>query len=70
MKKIISILLAVLLLVSLSTAALAEDSTLDIDIMGIRMDYPAEFSELQGFLSPSPNGIIAYAPNVYYMSFE
>lgn len=70
MKKLISILLAVLLLASLSTAALAEDNILDIDIMGIRMDYPAEFSELQGFLSPNPNGIIAYDPNVYYMSFD
>ena len=70
MKKLISIILAVLLLASLGTAALAEDSKLDIDIMGIRMDYPEEFSELQGTLEPNPNGIIAYDPEVYYMTFK
>ena len=70
MKKLISIILAVLLLASLGTAALAEDSKLDIDIMGIRMDYPEEFSELQGTLEPNPNGIISYDPEVYYMTFK
>ena len=42
MKRIFCMLLAVLLFASLGTATLAEESVLDIDIMGIRMNYPED----------------------------
>ena len=70
MKRIFCMLLAVLLFASLGTATFAEESVLDIDIMGIRMNYPEEFKELQGILEPDPSGIIAYDPDVYYMSID
>ena len=68
MKKIISMLLTVALLASLGTAALAEENVRDIDIMGMRMSYPEELNKLLGVLSIRPYGIVAYDPNVYYMS--
>ena len=67
MKKVFSILLALLLLVSLGTAAMADDSTFTSEEMGITLQYPEEFGNLQGLLFLSPQGIIAYEPDVYYM---
>ena len=70
MKKMICMLLTILLLASLGSAAFAEENVLDIDIMGICMNGPEVLSELQGVFSPNPNGIIAHDPDVYYMSLE
>ena len=70
MKKMICMLLTILLLASLGSAAFAEENVLDIDIMGICMNGPEVLSELQGVFSPNPNGIIAHDPDVYYMSLD
>lgn len=70
MRKIICILLSVLLLTALGGAVFAEENTLDIDIMGIRMQEPAGLSGLQGVYESNPDGIIAHDPDVYYMSFD
>ena len=70
MKKMICMLLTILLLASLGSAAFAEENVLDIDVMGIRMNEPEGLSELQGAFDFSPNGIVAHDPDVYYMSLE
>ena len=55
MKKVFSILLALMLLVSLGTAAMADDSTFTSEEMGITLQYPGEFGNLQGLLFLSPH---------------
>lgn len=68
MKRIISVLLTVLLLVSLGSAALAaDDSSVKFDEVGLEVSFPAEFSELHGVLLPEPYGKISYGPDIYYM---
>ena len=68
MKKFICMFLAVLLLASLGSAAFAENTVMDFDIMGIRVEAPAELDELQGIYDFNPFGIIAHDPDVYYTS--
>ena len=55
MKKILSVLLAVLLVASLGvTAFAAEEETVVLDDMGMTLTYPAEYSELKGVIFPYP----------------
>ncbi|MCR5090569.1 MAG: redoxin family protein [Oscillospiraceae bacterium] len=74
MKKMISVLLSVLLLVSLTAAAYADEVMSDeefayycFDSMGIELTYPDELLNLQGILMPFPYGAISHKPAVYMM---
>ncbi len=67
MKKLVSILLAVLLLASLSVTALAENVEAFKET-GITLTLPAEYDELLGKIYPYPYGMIMDDPEVYYMS--
>ena len=69
MKKILSVLLAVLLVASLGvTAFAAEEETVVLDDMGMTLTYPAEYSELKGVLFPYPMGAITRDPDMYLMA--
>ncbi len=56
MKKIIAILLAAVLLVSLSAAAFAEDRTETYSEVGVTLSYPEEFFSAEGYFEPYPAG--------------
>ena len=69
MKKILSVLLAVLLVASLGvTAFAAEEETVVLDDMGMTLTYPAEYSELKGVIFPYPMGAITRDPDMYLMA--
>lgn len=69
MKKILSVLLAVLLVASLGvTAFAAEEETVVLDDMGMTLTYPAEYSELKGVIMPYPMGALTHDPDMYLMA--
>ena len=68
MKKILSVLLAVLLVASLSvTAFAAEEKTESYDELGITLTRPKEYDELKGVLVPYPWGMISHDPDFGFM---
>ena len=68
MKKIFSILLAILLVASLSvTAFAAEEKTESYDELGITVTLPKEFDELKGVLVPYPWGMLRHNPDFGFM---
>ena len=71
MKKIISMLLAVLMLASFCGTALAEESkTVSYDDIGLSFQYPAQFDDLEGILEVDPYGAIDYNPATYALLIE
>ena len=71
MKKAVSIFMSALMLISAGTVVRAENnSVIDIEDMGIRMEMPEEFAEFQGLLTPESDGLVFYDPNIYYMTFN
>ena len=69
MKKLISILLAVLLLASLGAMAFADDYSETYDEMGMTLNYPEEYMfNTRGVLEPYPQGRME--DGVYFMSFS
>ena len=67
MKKLLSVLLAVLLLASLGVTAFAEEGNTEvIEDMGITVTWPSN-DELLDYLETYSYGAIARDPNVYYM---
>ena len=69
MKKILSVLLAVLLVASLSvTAFAAEEETVVLDDMGMTLTFPAEYSELKGVIYPYLMGALTRDPDMYLMA--
>ena len=68
MKKILGILLAILLVASLSvTAFAAEEKTESYDELGITVTLPKEFDELKGVLVPYPWGMLRHNPDFGFM---
>ena len=68
MKKLLSILLAVLLVASLGvTAFAAEEKTESYDELGITLTLPKEYDELKGVLVPYPWGMISHDPDFGFM---
>ena len=68
MKKILSVLLAVLLVASLGVTAFAEEEkTESYDELGITLTLPKEYDELKGVLVPYPWGMISHDPDFGFM---
>ena len=68
MKKILSVLLAVLLVASLSvTAFAAEENTKKYDSVGITLTLPEEYDNLKGTLFLNPMGIVDHDPLTAFM---
>ena len=68
MKKILSLILAVLLLASLGvTAFAAEEKTESFDEVGITLTWPEAYDGLKGSIYPYPYGVVSYEPELCYM---
>ena len=68
MKKTLSILLAVLLIASMSVTAFAEEGkTETYDEIGITLTLPEDFDGLKGSLYASPYGAVLRDPDLFYM---
>ncbi len=68
MKKALSLILAVLLLASLSTAAFAQGYSESYDQMGFTLTYPEEYETIKGVIETFPMGRVM--DGLYYMVFE
>ena len=66
MKKVVSVILAVLLLASLGTAAFAAGTRETYEQMGFTLSYPEEFETMKGAVEPFPFGRIM--DGLYYMT--
>ncbi len=67
MKTIVSVILAVLLLTSLSAAAFAGGTGVTYEEMGFTLTYPEEFETMKGAFEPFPIGRIM--DSLYHMMF-
>ena len=68
MKKILSILLAVLLVASLGvTAFAADENTQNYDSVGMNLTLPKEYEQLRGVLYLYPMGMLMEDPDVAFM---
>ena len=68
MKKALSLILAVLLLASLGTAAFAQGYSESYDQMGFTVTYPEEYETIKGVIETFPMGRVM--DGLYYMVFE
>jgi len=68
MKRILSVLLAVLLVASLSVTAFAEEgNTKSYGSMGITLTMPKEYDDLKGTLYLYPMGLVSQDPDIAFM---
>ena len=58
MKKILALVLVLIMMLSLGSAAFAEDSSETYETMGLTLHYTEEFENTKGIFSPSPMGEI------------
>ena len=67
MKKNISILLAIVMIASLATAAFADAEYTDFESIGIAFTAPEGVDAPQGVLYPYPQGAVSFDPHIYIM---